>query len=61
MLYNLEYKYFTLCSDCTKFHRKIVTLKETFSRNGYPKSFVDKCFKKFLDMLHVIKPTLATM
>ena len=38
-----------------------MTLKEIFQRNGYPKSFKDKCFKKFLDRLHIIKPTSATM
>ena len=36
-------------------------LKEIFQRNGYPKSFKDKCFKKFLDRLHIIKPTSATV
>ena len=37
-----------LCSDWTKLHRELVTLKEIFQRNGYPKSFIDKCFKKLL-------------
>ena len=34
---------------------------EIFQRYGYPKSFIDKCFKKFLDRLHFIKPTLARL
>ena len=29
--------------------------------NGYPKSFIDKCFTKFLERLHIIKPTTATV
>ena len=37
-----------------------MTLKEFFQRNGYPKSFIDKCFKKFLERLHIINPTSAT-
>ena len=61
MLYTLVYRCFTLCSDWSKFHRELVTLKEIFQRNGYPKSFIDKCFKKFLDRLHIIKTTLATL
>ena len=61
MLYTLFYRCFTLCSDWSKFHRELVTLKEIFQRNGYPKSFIDKCFKKFLDRLHIIKPTSATV
>ena len=38
-----------------------MTLKETFQGNGYLKLFIDKCFKKFLDRLHIIKSTLATV
>ena len=34
-----------------------MTLKEIFQGNGYPKSVMDKCFKKFLDRLRIIKPT----
>ena len=61
MVYTLVCRCFDLSSDWTKFHREIVTLKEIFQRNGYPKSFIDKCFKKFLDRLHIIKSTLATV
>ena len=57
----LIYRCFTLCSDWSKCHRELMILKEIFQRNGYPKSFVNKCFKKFLDRLHIIKPTSATM
>ena len=33
-----------------------------FKRNHLQTSFIDKCFKKFLDLfLHIIKPTLATV
>ena len=35
MFYTLIYRCFTLCSDWTKFHRELVTLKEIFQRNGY--------------------------
>ena len=61
MLYTLVYRCFTLCSDWSKFHRELVTLKEIFQRNGYPKSFIDKCFKKFLDRLHIIKSSSETV
>ena len=61
MVYTLVYRCFDLSSDWTKFHRELATLKEIFQRNGYPKSFIDKCFKKFLDRLHIIKSTLATV
>ena len=61
MLYTLVYRCFTLCSNWTKLNGELLTLKEIFQRNCYPKSFIDKCFKKFLDRLHIIKPTLATV
>ena len=38
-----------------------MALEEIFERNGYPKPFINKCFKKFLDRLHIIKPTSATV
>ena len=61
MLYTLVYRCFTLCSDWSEFHKVLVTLKEIFQRNGYPKSFIDKCYKKFLDRLHITKPTSANI
>ena len=48
MLYTLVHRCFTLCSNWTKFHRDLVTLKEIFLTNGHPKSYIDKCFKCFL-------------
>ena len=48
--------YFMLKLD--KIPERTLTLKEIFQRNGYPKSFIDKFYKKFLDRLHIIKPTL---
>ena len=61
MLHFLVYRCFTLCSHWTKFHRELVTLKEILQRNVYPKSFIDKSIEKFLDRLHIIKPTLANV
>ena len=54
MLYTLADRCFTLCSDGR--NSDLVTLKEIFKGNGYPKSFIDKCFKKFLNRLQIIKP-----
>ena len=35
--------------------------KEFFQIDFYLTSFIDKCFNKFSDRLHVVKPTLATV
>ena len=61
MLFTLVYRCFNLCSDWTKFHRELVTLKYIFQSSGYPTPFIDKCLKKFLDKLHIIKSILATV
>ena len=60
MIYTLVYRCFNLCSDWTKFHREVVTLKEIFQKNGYSTSFIDNCFKTFLDRLHIARPKLIT-
>ena len=30
-------------------------LKTIFRKNGYPENFIDKCFKTFLDNIHLVK------
>ena len=59
MLSTLVYRCFTLRSDWTKFCRELVTLNGIFQRNVYL-TFIEKCFKKFLERLHIVKLTLAT-
>ena len=34
---------------------EIAKFKEIFKRNSYPKKFVDRCIKNFLNKLHVPK------
>ena len=41
MFHTLVYRWCTLCSDWTKFHRELLTLKKIYQRNGYPTSFID--------------------
>ena len=35
--------------------------KGIFQRNGYLTLFIDMCFEKFLDRLHIIKTTSETV
>ena len=60
MIYTLVYRCFSLCSDWTKFHNELIILKEIFLKNGYPSSYIDNCFKTFLDKLFINRPKLAT-
>ena len=54
-VYTLAYRCFRICSNWTKLHRKLVCLKETFLKNGYLEDFIKKCFKKFMDNIHILK------
>ena len=60
-VYTLAYRCFQICSSWTKLHNELVCLKETFLKNGYPEDFINKCFKKFMDNIHVVKETTLTV
>ena len=32
-----------------------------FCKNGYPENFIDKCFKKFLDNIHLVREKVPTV
>ena len=59
--YTLAYRYFRICSSWIKLYNELVCLKETFLKNGYPEDFINKCFKKFMDNIHVVKETTVTV
>ena len=53
MVYTLVYRCFRICSDWKKLqknHAELTFLKKIFLKNGYSENFIDKCFKKFLDI-----------
>ena len=60
-VYTLSYRCFRICSSWTKLHNELVCLKETFLKNGYPEDCINKCFKKFLDNIHIVKETTLTV
>lgn len=47
MKYTLAFRDISICSDSAKFHNDLRFLKNLFLKNGYPASFIDKCFKTF--------------
>ena len=51
LLFTLLHRAFRLCSNFEIFHKEINKLKNVFKSNGYPKSFVDLCIKKYLDQV----------
>ena len=43
------------------FHAELTFLKTIFRKNGYPENFIDKCFKEFLDNIHLVKEKVSTV
>ena len=54
-VYTLAFRCLRISSSWTKLHNELVCLKEIFLKNGYPEDFINKCFKKFMDNIHVVK------
>ena len=61
MVYNLVFRCFHICSNWTQFHTELTFLKGIFQKNGYPENFIDKCFKKFLNNIHLVKENVTTV
>ena len=60
LVFTLLYRGFTLCTDWSKFRAELVYLKSVMGRNGYPRHFVDKCIKTFLDKISTPKLPVLT-
>ena len=45
----LLHRGFIICSSSRTLHFEILKLKQIFRSNGYPKNFVDRCIKMYLD------------
>ena len=70
MVYTLVYRCFRISSNWTQFHTELTFLKgmvslmvsrEWFRKNGCPENFIDKCFKKFLNNVHLVKENVPTV
>ena len=60
MIYTVAFRCFTICSNSTNFHNELAFLKDISLKNEYPISFIDKCFKTFLDQLYLKRPHKLT-
>ena len=61
MIYTLVYRCFRISSNWTQFHTQLTFLKEIFRKNVYPENFIGKCFKKFLNNVHLVKENVPTV
>ena len=55
MIYTLINRCFRICSSWSMFHQQLIFLREIIQKNGYPENFIDRCFKLFLNRIHIFK------
>ena len=60
LVYSLLFRCFTICSDFSKFHWEVNSLKNILTKNGYPCSFIDLCIKNFLNKFYKPKSACIT-
>ena len=61
LIYTLINRCFWICSNWSMPHSQLTLLGETFQKNDYPKNFIDKCFKLFLNRIHILKENFRTV
>ena len=61
MTYTLAYRCFKIYSDWVKFHEELNFSKQVFLKNGYPLSFIDKCFKMVINKLVIKRAQVTTV
>ena len=60
MVYTLAFRCFSICPNWINFHNELTFLKYIFLKNGYPISFIVKCFKTFSNHLYLKRPQVLT-
>ena len=48
-------RHFRICSNWSVFNSQLTFLREIFLKNGDPENFIDRCFKFFLKIIHILK------
>ena len=61
MIYTLVNRCFEIYSNWSMFHQQLILLREIFNKNGYPDNFIDRCFKLFLNRIHILKEKVPTV
>ena len=55
----LLHRGFMICSSYRTLHFEILKLKQIFRSNGYPKNFIDRCIKMYLDKVFIKDPNIC--
>ena len=57
----LIYRCLRICSNWTQFHTELTFLKKILREDCSPENFIDKCFKHFLNNIHLVKENVPTV
>ena len=61
MVCTLIYRCLRICSNWTQFHTELTFLKKILRKNCYPENVINKCFKHFLNNIHLVKENVPTV
>lgn len=61
LLSTILFRYFSICSSFSLFHKEIAEFKRIFLKNGYPLNIIDMCLKNFLTKLFTKKVLVDTV
>jgi hypothetical protein len=57
---DILFRYFSICSSYQIFHAELEKFEKLLLQNGYPKVFMDRCIKMFLDKMISPPPKVQT-
>ena len=55
IIYTLVNRCFPICSSWSMLHQQMILLRKIFQKNGYPQNLIGRCFKLFLNRIHILK------
>jgi hypothetical protein len=59
-IFSFLFRYFNICSSYQIFQAELEKFKKLLLQNGYPKFFIDRCVKTFLDTIISPPPKVQT-
>ena len=61
MIYFLVNRCFRICSSWSMFDQQLILLTGILQKNEFPENFIDRCFKLFLNRIHILKEKVSTV
>ena len=61
MIYTLVNRCFWIWTSYSILHQQLILLREILQKNDYAENFIDRCFKLFLNRIHILKEKVPTV